>query len=268
LTPSVLLVGNYVPSLAVARSLAAAGHRVIAGDGGEFDILSRSRACHEVWRHPPASESDAFLDALATLVRQRPDIEAIIPLQSQYVRLFATERAQLPEGPVYVTADPGVVLTCLDKVALYELAGRVGVPVEPWGIARDPDELLRVASEVGYPCVIRPASDTAGRLPGDRKALKCRDPVAVRSSLPAWPEGHRALLVQREARGLKNSFSFLAQQGRVRVLMRALATRTDRTDGTGFGVEFVSLRPHPDLERHTESLVAALDYTGYGTSRP
>jgi predicted ATP-grasp superfamily ATP-dependent carboligase len=264
---SVLLIGNYVPSLAVARSLAAASYHVIAGNGGEFDIISRSRACHEVWRHPPISEPGAFLQALGSFVAERPEIEAIVPLQSRYVGLVATERARMPKGPVLVTPEPDVVLTCLDKVALYDLARRVGVPTEPWGIATDLDELMQVASNVGYPCVVRPTSDTKGWLLGERKALICPDAAALRAGFPRWPNDHPALLVQHEAAGLKNSFSFLAQEGRIRALVRVMATRTDRLDGTGFGVEFITLPPHPELAGQTEALVAALGYTGYGTAQ-
>ena len=40
---SVLLLGNYMPSLSIARSLARAGFHVIGGNGGEYDILKSSR---------------------------------------------------------------------------------------------------------------------------------------------------------------------------------------------------------------------------------
>ena len=199
--------------------------------------------------------------------RRRSDIEILIPLQSRYVRLFASERARVPEGPLLVAPDPDTVLACLDKVALYELAGRVGVPTEPWGIAHGLDELDRIAGEVGYPCVIRPVTDTAVSLPDDRKALICPDVEALQANFTSWPGGHQALLVQHRAPGLKNSFSFLAQEGQVRALMRSVTTRTDRIDGTGLGVEHISLRPHPDLASHTEALVGAMRYTGYGTAQ-
>jgi hypothetical protein len=47
----------------------------------------------------------------------------------------------MPKGPVLVAPNPAVVLTCLDKVGLYERAGRIGVPTAPWGTAGDIDEL-------------------------------------------------------------------------------------------------------------------------------
>ncbi len=60
---SVLLLGNHLPSLAAARSLTAAGYRVIAGDGGEFSTVRHSRDCAEVWDHPRISREGEFLAA-------------------------------------------------------------------------------------------------------------------------------------------------------------------------------------------------------------
>ena len=267
MSESVLLLGNGLPSLTAARSLAASGYRVIAGNGGEYDLLSRSRSCHEVWEHPPLTEPEALLTALTSLAADRPDIKVIVPILPPYVALLAAERARVPTGLAVASPSPEVVQTCIDKPALYGIADRIGVPTSPWGVASDLEELYAVADEVGYPCVIRPTRDAAGLMPGARKAAICRDGAELRAAFPAWLPGHEGLLVQREHPGLKDNITFIAQAGQLRALIRFRVTRTDNTDGTGFGVEVISMAPKAELTRHVEALVEALDYTGTGSAQ-
>lgn len=262
--PAVLLVGNYLPSLAAARALARAGHRVIAGDGGEYANVTRSRSCHEVWVHPPAHDREAFLAALLGLLAARPDIRAVLPLRPDYVALLADHRDALPAGVAIASPQPEVVRACLDKERMLALAVEVGAPVRPTRTAHDRDALLAAADATGYPCVVRPADETGGRLSRGRKAAIVADRADLERQVPTWPAKVDALIVQSFVDGPRHNVHFLAREGRILARYQTTSPRTDRIDGTGLGVETTSVADDPRLVAACDALVGALGYTGAG----
>jgi biotin carboxylase len=261
---SALIVGSYVTAVHAARSLAGAGFRVIVSHGPEYSTAHYSRACHEVFRHPPLTEKDAYLDALLGLIRATPDLEVILPLRPNYVACLAADRSRLPERPLIAMPDPSVVLTCLDKDTVLAMAARLGVPVRRSLIVHDVGQLEEAAQAVGFPCLVKPASDQFGPLPGRRKAIRCDDLRSLRTALPSWPTGHRTLIVQPWVSGPRYNIDFVARNGRLLMAAHAYASRTDRLDGTGSGVEILLTDPRPQLVEATERLLGELDYTGPG----
>jgi hypothetical protein len=108
---TVLLLGNYLPSLVVARVLAADGYRVIGGDGGEFSTLRYSRACDQIWPHPPVHREPEFLDALEGFLDSHPEVGLVVPLQERYVGLLARQRARFSDRVTIASPSPQTVLT-------------------------------------------------------------------------------------------------------------------------------------------------------------
>lgn len=258
------MVGNYLPSLSVVRSLVAAGHRVIVGDGGEYSPVRHSRHCHELWQHPPIRRGDDFLAALNELLAGRPEIGIVLPLLSNYLECLARNHDRLPATPVVAMPQPEVVLACLDKDRMYALARDAGVPHHPVERAHTRAELATACERVGYPCVVRPTSDTDVHLPGDRKAVIWRDQPAMERDLQAWPESLASLLVQRYAPGLRHNVFFAARAGAIIDQVHTRILHTDRADGTGLAVDGITIAPDPRLARSSAALVERLGYTGVG----
>jgi predicted ATP-grasp superfamily ATP-dependent carboligase len=256
-----------MPSLTAVRSLAAAGFRVIAGDGGEYATVRYSRSCHELWKHPPASRGDALISALLALLERRPEIDVVLPLRPDYVGLLALARDRLPQRVVIATPDASVVLTCLDKERMYEVAREAGAPYRPHAVADDIEQLQRALDDVGFPCVVRPARDASGRLPGDRKAIVCRAASDLASALPTWPAGHATLVIQPFVSGPRHNVSFAARDGVILHRIEIKTVRSDRTDGMGLGVELMSMPLDPRLLRYCDALVGRLGYSGVGTAQ-
>lgn len=261
------MLGNYLPSLTVVRSLHAAGHRVVAGDGGEFSTVGRSRACHELWRHPPVRQPEEFLSALTTLVDQRPDITTVLPLQERYVALLATVRDRLPAHLVVATPDPSTVSTCLDKNRMYEVARAAGVPFRPIVVATSLTELAGAAASTGYPAVVRPTSGATSPLPDNRKAVIARDRAELDQTFPVWPDGHVSLIVQRYVDGPRHNVYFAADRGRVLGRVQTKILRTDRSDGTGYATDGITVASDPVLVDACDAIVGRLAYTGIGCAQ-
>jgi predicted ATP-grasp superfamily ATP-dependent carboligase len=258
---TVLLLGNYRPTVTLTRRLADYGYRVIvtSGRGG---LAASSRSVAEVWDPPVGTDDPEFVDILAAFLNERPDIGYIVPVEESAVLEIAHHRDKLPEDRVYGTPADETVITCLDKVAMLEVAKRAKVPSAPAKIVETIEEVRAAADRIGFPLVVRPLSSS---LPiAGRKAFIAMSRDVIEDGLTEWPEGHEQLIVQRFIRGPRFNVDFAAQKGR---LIRAVATRilrTDAYDGTGIDVSGKTLPMPSDLREYTQRMVAELDYHGVG----
>jgi len=258
---TVLLLGNYRPTVAVARRMASLGYRVIVTrDSGGLAAVSRSVS--EVWDAPIDRKKPEFFDCLATFLAERTDIGFIVPIEESYVLGLARHRDKLPPDRIYGTPADKIVTTCLDKVAMLEVAEQAGVPSAVAEVVETLDQLFDAARRIGFPLLVRPLSSLqpiAGR-----KALITHEECILREALTEWPKGHRQLIVQRFIRGPRFNVDFAAQNGEV---IRAVATRilrTDAYDGTGIDVCGKTIPMPDDLRDFTARMTAALEYTGIG----
>ena len=92
-----LLLGNYRPTMVIARELKARGYRVATGlDGFERGAaLSRHVDC--IWTHPKLEEDEtAFARALSEVLARRDDIRLVVPVSEPYVRFFTRGKVDLP----------------------------------------------------------------------------------------------------------------------------------------------------------------------------
>ncbi|MBC01089.1 MAG: hypothetical protein CML67_16285 [Rhodobacteraceae bacterium] len=261
-----LLLGNYRPTMVIARELKARGYRVATGlDGFERGAaLSRHVDC--IWTHPKLEEDEtAFARALSEVLARRDDIRLVVPVSEPYVRFFARGKVDLPGGVLAMMVAPELVETCLDKRHMLATAEAAGVPVAPFAEVGDHAALVAEAERIGFPVVIRSLS-SSHRLLGE-KAVTADDRKALDRLLPDWPEGHFALLLQRRASGPRHNLYFSARNGRVDSLLHVRITRTDRLDGAGLAVEGEAGETDPALGGYTAAMVAALGYSGIGCAQ-
>lgn len=266
LTKSVLLLGNYRPTLWVARALAKAGWRVIVSRGGGEGCAEYSRDVSEAWDHPdPAAAPAHFMAALSQFLAERPEVGVVYPVGEEFLACVAQHRSQLPDSITLAAVSPEIFAICQNKVAMLEQAKACGLGLEPFRVVESYDGLISASREIGYPIVLRPL--TPGLWFGDNKALDCADEAALRQALPIWPRGQQRLLLQKKAKGVRHNVFFAAKSGRLIRTLETRILRTDRFDGTGFAVEGESVKPSPVLTADTEALVASLDYTGIGLAQ-
>ena len=254
--------------LAVVRSLGRAGYRVIAGHTALFSYVSTSRFAARHWRHPPlngASLSD-FLDALQALSASEPALRFVFPTGDLEIDALHGAGNRLPGSLTLVACSAGVRSWCASKTRLLQKIDGLPVPVARWSVAQRGDSIMSHARAVGFPCVLKPDSESAARLRG-QKALKVSDADALRALLGDAAMAQDAMIVQRMVEGARHNVYFLACAGR---LLHTVEVRIDRTEhpaGTGYAVAGQIVGEDARLVAAVGSVVEALGYHGAGCAQ-
>jgi predicted ATP-grasp superfamily ATP-dependent carboligase len=264
---SVLLLGNYRPTLTVARALARDGFNVVLGLGHDPEGSAQySRHVHEIWDHPRlTSAGQPFGAALRAFLAERPDIRIVYPVSEDMVRWIAEHAQDLPRELVVATPPAPVVQACLDKLYMAECALAERVPCQPFAAVRTPHQLRAAAGRLGYPVVVRSLNHLL-RL-GRKKAIIASSHAELAEALTVWPKGHDHLLVQKRASGERRDVYFAAQDGRALRCLEVRILRTDSLDGTGLSVDGEIIAPTPSLTEYVSRLLRRLDYTGIGCAQ-
>ena len=247
---NVLVVGDHRQTLAVVRSLARAGWRVIVGQHGD-SFSTHSRFAAGSLPLPAAAKGQQLRAAVASV----PDIECVFPVgEAEMIALLDLE---LPN--VHIAMPPAsIVRTCLDKPESYAIAAACGIPLGAAEVVADLPGLLAAAARIGYPVAVKCPDST--RLLGGQKAMRCND----ESDLHRLAGAGFPLVVQRWLDGARHNCQFVAQGGRIVAYFEQRVLRADGIANSGFGIEGISVAPNPTLYAHCESLVARLDYDGPG----
>lgn len=259
---TVLLLGNYRPCLTLARRLTPLGYKVIVTRGGGEGCSEFSRHVAECWDHPPLSDVDAFIEALGAFLRQRPDIQIVMPVWEACVEAIAAHGSRLPPDRVYATPRPKTVTTCLDKDRMNEIAVASQVPCAHSELVRTYDDLRARAKELAFPVVIRPKSSSVPLC--GKKALILMTAQDLETWLPQWPDGHDELIVQDYVDGPRHNLYLAARNGTLIRLLAVEIVRTHLKDGTGLAVEGATYTPDATLKTYAEDMVRTLDYDGVG----
>ncbi len=263
---AVLLLGTDRSQIGVARSLGRAGYRVVVGRSQHSSFAELSRYTAEVWDHPPvAADPVGFVDAVADFLRARPDVGFLYPIGDLEVIRISRALDRLPPTVTAVMADRRIVETCHDKLGQMQLAQDLGVPVAPFAVVSSLKELGHASARIGFPCVVKPRNPMAQLF--HRKALILGSRQELREALPAWPEDHEALLVQREVSGPRHNLYFAASEGELLAVVEIKILRNQTPDGTSNAVAGISLSVTPGLQANLQSLARALNFTGVGCAQ-
>jgi predicted ATP-grasp superfamily ATP-dependent carboligase len=261
---SVLVLGNFAQTLAVVRSLGRAGYRIVLGRAGQTPIAESSRFCHEIWRHPELDDPE-FSAALREFLARRPDIRYAFPIAwpSMQALMDMPDSARL--DIVIAMVPPDLVRACMDKPTASALAQRAGLRIPESRVARSIAELDGYCRDIEFPVIVKPLGIMHSLL--GNKALILTSSDERQRRLPVWPAEHEQLMVQKYVSGTLEAADFVAHAGVIVGYCEAHSVRTDTLDGTGFGVEFESIPPSPDVLDATRAFVRALRYSGPGLIR-
>jgi biotin carboxylase len=164
-------------------------------------------------------------------------------------------------------APADAILRCQNKVHMYDTAVSLGIPTAAYVRACYAHELHAAVEKISFPCVIKPL-ESAQSFVKSEKALICESMPTFNKQLRSLPEdGNCPVVVQRFVKGHRRNCHFIAKRGRVLAYFEQKVFRTDHADGTGRGVDSISVAPTPELVGYTARLVEDLHYSCVGTSQ-
>jgi len=261
----VLLLGNYRPTLTIARILSAKGHQVFSGDEGWEGGAQFSSSVGKMWSHPKLADDKAtFFEALSDYTIEH-EIDLVYPVSENFVSAFV-ENPEWAEGlPPIAMHKPEQNAACLDKFGMYDRAQRLGVPTMLYARVETERQLRSTMQTVGLPLVIRP-ENCLGRF-DNKKVFTITSDDDLKWFLDHWETEQTALLCQKFASGPRHNIYFAAERGQIFRYLEAKILNTDIPDGSGLATEGITLSPNPVLREYTNRLIADLDYTGIGCAQ-
>ena len=220
--PAALVMNTHITGLAVTRSLGRAGVPVLGLDDERGGLGQHSRHLAGLGLVPgPTVDGGAaladHLEALGPSFGERP---VLMPTNDDWVLALARHRERLEPHYRYPFAAYEVVQRALSKTELYRTCGALGVEVpQTWYLdeGRSPEQ---VATEVDYPCVLKP-DDSRGFYGAFRaKVFVVDTPAAFVERCAAAAAYGLTLVAQRwigtEPGGFWSVASYLSPDGALR----------------------------------------------------
>ena len=265
--PTVLVLGDYRQTLTVIRSLRRSGYPLVLGSGESRGPASLSRHAKDVWKHPPLDEAnrESFFSALKCLLDARPDIRCLFPVGEWQITFFTLHRDALPVSIKPVMPGSEVVKLCLNKVDMFTILEECAVPFSDYRIVSGEDEWESAFEAVGFPCIIK-AETEQFRIKG-KKALIVNSPQDANQIVCDPPNASTRWIIQRYFSGKRHNVYFFADRGALRATVEVRIDRNTQIDDTGLATEGISVKPSPQLMRHTKQLVSRLNYCGAGCAQ-
>jgi predicted ATP-grasp superfamily ATP-dependent carboligase len=150
-----VIAGAYQTGVLAVRSLKRRGVRTSCIDSNRSNPGFQSVYGPALLCPDPDSHPDDWLDFMLKLSARHGERAALIPSSDKFVSAIARHAGTLREA--YILS-PGVALqACLaEKLPQYELAARHGMPMPFTRSVGSVEELLAVADEIRFPCLLKP----------------------------------------------------------------------------------------------------------------
>src|SRR5713226_8001585 len=211
--PAALVFNCHITGLAVARSLGRRGVPVIGLDRDENGYGLHSRYTTVAGRCPyPLDDERGFIDLLLEIGAALKRKAVLFPCLDEWVFAVARNASELGKYFILPFSDIETVERILDKNLLYRTCEQRRIPIpRTFYIGEQTPE--QVASEIGFPCILKPALQREFTNEFGEKVLRAE----TRAELLALCEraGHHPLLAQESVgAGVDSFYSLCSYIGR------------------------------------------------------
>lgn len=261
-----VLDGNENQAVAATRSLCAAGHRVVVGAETRWSKAGWSRSCAATFTYPSPADDVAGFVARVTDVCGRAGGGIVLPMTERTMLPLSEQRARLEAvGATFILPSHEQVLRACSKKYMGRIAAKLGLAVpETWELGGDEAEAVRLAGELSYPVVLKPAMShepVGGRMQATGAPLYARDRAQFIAQWRALIRRSRAVVVQRFVEGGGAGYFALVQHGRVVAEFAHRRIRDVRPTGSGSAVR-ESVAVDPALSVPARRLLEAIGWHG------
>ncbi|HZU41526.1 MAG TPA: hypothetical protein VE994_02560 [Terriglobales bacterium] len=267
--PPVIILNLFYTGLGIARDLAGRGVRVVGLSAHRKIFGNYTRFC-EVRFSPNSQEEPEQL--LGYLLQAAPELHGSVIFPTRDADVLFLDRYRDELEPHYRLAIPphDTFVRTVDKYSLVQIARAAGVAVPRTAVVSRREDLLRIAREVGFPCVVKPVSSVQWRVGdnwtrvGGRKAFRVDTAEQLRDEYQRLEQVSPELLIQEMIPGAADQIVVLG--GYVNEKSDPIAYFTARKlvqapDDFGTGC-VVQSEPIPEIVEPTLKLWRALNYQG------
>jgi len=261
-----VLDGNQNQAVASVRSLARAGHTVVAGEAASWSKAGWSRACSGSFQYPsPQGNVAAFVEAIARFVRERPGTLVLAMTEATTLPLSAHRDFLFAAGARLVLPDHSDLLRAFDKNETTLLAASLGVAVPRTVVVTSPEQARDAAQSMRYPVVLKPR--TSEELSGDGKLRTTGRPRYAGDAAQCEAAIHdirsraSSVLVQEFVAGEGTGYFALMNHGELRAEFAHRRIRDVHPTGSGSAVR-ASVEVDPEIRRSSVAILSALRWHG------
>jgi predicted ATP-grasp superfamily ATP-dependent carboligase len=257
---ALVLDGDRRGALAVVRSLGRA-HYAVAVEGK----TGASRFARAKIQLPdPRGDQDRYgAELVAAVEAIRP---AVVMTASDWgVETLDRRRSEISCIATPAVPEPDALRVATSKHATLQVAAELGIPVPRSFRVEDPKDVLSAATEVGYPCVLKP--DASWRPTAGGRAFERVGAVLLRGAQDVAPvmrvvRPDAPATVQEYAPGRREALMIFCAGGRILARFAMTASRTWPPLG-GSSVMRESISLPSDSTAHAELLVRTVNVEGY-----
>ena len=269
----VLGVGNL--GIGVYRSLGRCGIPVIAIHSNPGDVALASKFCRVVIS-PPLDEAAAYERCLMEVGRSLDRPPVLIPTNDR-TALFMSERRDVLRGAFrFILPEPHVLRGLINKREFDLLAKAHGLPVPQTFFAATLADIERIAAEVPYPAILKPAYSPAwmraefqarfGKGAGGFiKRIVVASPAELAATYAAVARYDPEVVVQDLIVGgdehLVDVYAYLGSTGKTLAQFAIQKLRVLPIDGNGVGTSVRAVEV-PELEELALRFLESVGYRG------
>lgn len=266
-SPQAVVIGLNINALGTVRALGRRGVRVVAISAHNRTPSEFTRYCEKIVYRDLMQDEAAVLEPLEQLSRRLDGPAVVFPSSDLHLPALAAHRADLERHYRLPLPEERVLQTVLDKSRFYRFAQAHDLPVGAVHFPVDEDDIRRLASEVSYPCVLKPSLATPTWRRQGLKIIPINDPDELVRQYGAARPYHDEFVLQEVVPGPDSALHFsLTYLNAAGSSLAMFTGRKLRQWIPRFGISSMALsewnQEVSDLSLH---VLDALTYRGYGS---
>ena len=257
----VIILGNHIQALGIARMSTAVGRKVTLYNNYGASVTRFSRSCKEFYLF---RDKNHLLEQL--LNRPATHDAMLVATNDDLIGFLADHYEQLSSRYFLSIPRPDVVQICFNKRDTYRKAMELGIPIPETHFPDTMEEVEALAGTIDFPVILKPAIMYKFHGATGQKVFFCRDAEELfanyrRILTIISPE--EVILQQFLTGGAKQLYSFGSFFAGGEVFGSLVANRI-RQKPMDFGISTCFARTviNPEIEQLAESFLRAINYFG------
>ena len=150
---TVILLGNHIQGLGVARICRRAGMRVILYNEDRFCVTRFSNTCDQFIRFD--GDTDLLAKLLGLGISRQTAL--LMPTNDRFVGFLAQHYQVLGRKYQLSIPSPEITDICFNKIKTYTVAREMGIPIPESHFPKSEEEIRELGAQLEYPVIIKPA---------------------------------------------------------------------------------------------------------------